>query len=97
MTADLDMAVRQAGVIYFKNLVTGYWVPKEDNKNADIPDHLKPSHTNFSLHEQDRAMIRDNLVDAITAAPDAVRIQLLVCARVIIRYVRKMAYFQQGL
>jgi len=86
MTADLDMAVRQAGVIYFKNLVTGYWVPKEDKKNADIPDHLKPSHTNFSLHEQDRAMIRDNLVDAITAAPDAVRIQLLVCARVIIRH-----------
>ena len=71
--------------------MTGYWVPKEDKKNADIPDHLKPSHTNFSLHEQDRAMIRDNLVDAITAAPDAVRIQLLVCARVIIRYVIEMS------
>ena len=87
MTADLDMPVRQAGVIYFKNLVTGFWVAKEDsNKKSDIPDHLKPTNVSFSLHEQDKAMIRDNIVDAITAAPDQVRIQLLVCIKVIIRH-----------
>merc|ERR1719376_1354890 len=80
------MAVRQAGVIYFKNLVTNYWVAKEANKDKDIPAPLQPTNTAFSVHEQDRSMIRDTIVDAVVAAPDVVRIQLLVCVKAIVKH-----------
>ena len=84
MMSDVDLAVRQAGVIYFKNLVTNYWVAKEIDKK-DIPAPLQ-ANTAFSVHEQDRAMIRDTIVDATVAAPDPIRIQLLVCIKTIIRH-----------
>jgi len=86
MTVEVDMAVRQAGVIYFKNLVTNYWVAKEQAKDKDIPAPLQPTNTAFSVHEQDRAMIRDTMVDAVVAAPDVIRIQLLVCCKAIIKH-----------
>lgn len=52
------------GVVYLKNLVTSNWADKE----------VEPGHPlTFSLHEQDRAMIRDAIVDAVVLAPDIIR------------------------
>ena len=53
------------GVIYLKNMVTQFWSEKEVENPADpVP---------FSIHEQDRKPIRDNIVEAIIHAPDPVR------------------------
>lgn len=52
-----------AGVIYLKNLITSNWADKEtDNGSLD-----------FNIHEQDRAMIRDAIVDAVVHAPELIR------------------------
>lgn len=51
------------GVIYLKNLITSNWVERE-TENAPLQ---------FSIHEQDRAMIRDAIVDAVVHAPDLIR------------------------
>ena len=59
-----------AGVIYLKNLVTQFWSEKEVENPADpVP---------FSIHEQDRKPIRDNIIEAIIHAPDPVRYTVLV-------------------
>lgn len=64
MQNDIDTAVRQAGVIYLKNLITQNWQDKETEAGQPLV---------FSIHEQDRAMIRDSIVEAIVLAPEIVR------------------------
>ncbi|KAK7098741.1 importin-7-like [Littorina saxatilis] len=77
MTDQIDMPVRQAGVIYLKNMITQFWSEKELENPADpVP---------FSIHEQDRKPIRENIVEAIIHAPDPVRVQLCVCISHIIK------------
>jgi hypothetical protein len=51
-------------VIYLKNLVTQFWVEKESEPGLPLP---------FTLHEQDRAMVRESIVDAVVLAPELVR------------------------
>lgn len=51
------------GVIYLKNLITSNWADKEVDSGP----------IEFSIHEQDRAMIRDAIVDAVVHAPDLIR------------------------
>ena len=75
MQNDLDMPVRQAGAIYLKNLVTSSWADREP-ENGVMP---------FSIHEQDRGMIRESIVEAIVLAPDIIRVQLCVCINNIIK------------
>ncbi|PVD34212.1 hypothetical protein C0Q70_05478 [Pomacea canaliculata] len=59
------MPVRQAGVIYLKNMVTQFWSEKEVENLADpVP---------FSIHEQDRQTIREHIIEAIIHAPDVIR------------------------
>ncbi|XP_012261739.1 importin-7 [Athalia rosae] len=77
MTAEVDMPVRQAGVIYLKNLITTNWAEREVEVGVPVP---------FSIHEQDRAMIRDAIVDAVVHAPDLIRVQLAVCISNIVKH-----------
>ncbi|KAL1456808.1 hypothetical protein WDU94_001509 [Cyamophila willieti] len=78
MMSEVDMPVRQAGVVYLKNLITNQWVEKE------VVDPGVP--LAFSLHEQDKAMIRDAIVDAVVMAPDVIRVQLAVCVSSIVKH-----------
>lgn len=77
MMGEVDMPVRQAGVIYLKNMVTQHWKDAEYEGGEPIP---------FHIHEQDRAMIRDAIVDAVVHAPDLVRVQLAVCTYQMVKY-----------
>ncbi|KAJ4429638.1 hypothetical protein ANN_21839, partial [Periplaneta americana] len=64
-------------VIYLKNLVTQHWADREVEPGQPLP---------FSIHEQDRAMIRDAIVDAVVHAPDLIRIQLAVSVSNIVKH-----------
>lgn len=74
---DLEMPVRQAGAIYLKNLITQNWHEREAELGQPMP---------FCIHEQDRAMIRDSIVDAVVHAPELIRIQLSVCIGNIVKH-----------
>jgi len=77
MSQELPTPVRQAAVIYLKNMVSSHWREREpDTPGAPVP---------FSIHEQDKALIRDNIVDAVVLAPDIIRIQLGVCVSQIVK------------
>ncbi|XP_055706961.1 importin-7 isoform X2 [Phlebotomus papatasi] len=70
MQNDVDLPVRQAGVIYLKNLITQNWQDREAEPGAPMV---------YSIHEQDRAMIRDSIVEAVVHSPDIIRVQLAIC------------------
>ena len=78
MTDQLDMPIRQAGVIYLKNMVCQFWEEKEPSHPTEpIP---------FFIHEQDKAQIRDNVVEAVIQAPEPVRVQLAVCISQMVKH-----------
>lgn len=77
MQNDIDMPVRQAGAVYLKNTIMNNWEDREVDAGQPIP---------FSIHEQDRAMIRDSIVDAVVIAPELIRAQLCVCVNNIIKH-----------
>lgn len=52
------------GAVYLKNMVTQNWQEREAEPGQPLP---------FHIHEQDRAMIRDAIVDAMVLAPELVR------------------------
>jgi hypothetical protein len=68
MSQEVEMPVRQAGSIYLKNMITKSWEEAEEGEEP-----------RFNIHEQDRAVIRDALVDAAVHAPPIIRAQLSVC------------------
>lgn len=66
------------GAIYLKNEVNQFWNDKEvENPGDPVP---------FSIHEQDRQTIRENIIEAIIHAPDPVRVQLSVCISQMIKH-----------
>ncbi|XP_067127440.1 importin-7 isoform X2 [Centruroides vittatus] len=77
MMNNVDFPIRQAGVIYLKNMLSQFWQEKESEMGKPIP---------FSIHEQDRAMIRDAIVDAVVLAPELIRVQLAVCVNTIVKH-----------
>lgn len=64
----IDPSVRQVAAISFKNLVRRDWSPSEEGKASP-------------LAEEDKAAVREALLEGITRAPPAVRVQLGECVR----------------
>uniref|UniRef100_A0A671QFL7 Importin N-terminal domain-containing protein n=1 Tax=Sinocyclocheilus anshuiensis TaxID=1608454 RepID=A0A671QFL7_9TELE len=77
MSEQLDLPVRQAGVIYLKNMVTQHW-SEGDNANTEGPTSNIP--------EEDRQFIRDHIVEAIIQSPERLRVQLTTCIHHMIKH-----------
>ncbi|XP_033645727.1 importin-7-like [Asterias rubens] len=78
MDETIPFPVRQAGVIYLKNMVTQFWNLREpDSPLEPIP---------FSIHEDDKVVVRSNIIEAIITSPDLIRVQLAVCLSVVLKY-----------
>ncbi len=67
MDGELECAVRQAGVIYLKNMVVRFWEHDENDTNAT-------EQQSFVIHEQDRHVIREHIVEAIILSPEPIRL-----------------------
>uniref|UniRef100_A0A667ZX16 Importin 7 n=1 Tax=Myripristis murdjan TaxID=586833 RepID=A0A667ZX16_9TELE len=77
MSDQLDLPVRQAGVIYLKNMITQHW-SEGDGSGTETPVNNIP--------EEDRQFIRDNIVEAIIHSPDRIRVQLTTCIHHMIKH-----------
>lgn len=55
------------GAVYLKNMTTQHWTEKVSEPGAP---------PQFCLHEQDRSMIRDSIVDALVHAPNLIQLVL---------------------
>lgn len=56
------------GVIYLKNMITQYWPDRES-----APGEIAP----YSIPEEDRHCIRENIVEAIIHSPELIRCTIL--------------------
>lgn len=59
------------GVIYLKNMITQYW-PDRESAPGEIPP--------YSIPEEDRHCIRENIVEAIIHSPELIRCTVLASA-----------------
>lgn len=70
---NLDIALRQAAAITFKNVVARAW---EDRTEEEKPSILVP--------KEEKAAIRSQLLDALAYAPPLIRTQLAECVKSIV-------------
>uniref|UniRef100_A0A8C9ZXI6 Importin 7 n=1 Tax=Sander lucioperca TaxID=283035 RepID=A0A8C9ZXI6_SANLU len=77
MSDQLDLPVRQAGVIYLKNMITQHW-NDGDGSGTETPVNNIP--------DEDRQFIRDNIVEAIIHSPERIRVQLTTCIHHMIKH-----------
>lgn len=70
---DVELSIRQIASINFKNLVSKDWEPDEDLGKVEI------------FPASDKAMVRDNLFEAIICAPPAIRLQLQECLKAVVK------------
>ncbi|KFD52142.1 hypothetical protein M514_06987, partial [Trichuris suis] len=80
LSEDVEPPVRHAAVIYVKNMINSYWeeIPEEETRGENRA-------TVFTIHEQDRFVIREGIIDAIIQSPEVIRTQLAECVRTILR------------
>lgn len=84
----VDLATRQAAVIYLKNLINTSWNDEREPATAlDSGAVIAKREPKWSIHEQDRALIRENLVRACvdSSRESALQLQLSVCILVVSR------------
>ncbi|CAB4067352.1 IPO7 [Lepeophtheirus salmonis] len=73
VSREYELPVRQAGAVYLKNIVSSSWQESGEEENE------------FSIHEQDRALIRENLVRAIVSVEEVLQKQLTTCLSSILK------------
>lgn len=79
MSNDVQIPVRQSGGIYLKNMVSQFW---KDRDPSELIDGVQP----YVIPEQDKVIIRENIVEAVIHAPELIRLQLTVCVSQILRH-----------
>ena len=86
-SGSVDLATRQAAVIYLKNLINTSWNDEEPSTTLDSAAAIAKREPKWSIHEQDRALIRENLVRACveSSRESALQLQLSVCILVVSR------------
>ncbi|KAK7913326.1 hypothetical protein WMY93_013537 [Mugilogobius chulae] len=96
MSDQLDLPVRQAGVIYLKNMITQHWSDGDDSSTEAVAQNIP---------EADREFIRGNIIEAIILSPERIRVQLTTCIHHMIKndypvkwrsFVEKIAFYLQS-
>eukprot|EP00794_Sanderia_malayensis_P018281 gene18281-20104_t len=72
MAPEIQVAIRQAAVIYLKNMISHHWM----KKNEDL---YPAGNLPFVISDEDKMTIKDNIVEATIHATELVRVQLTVC------------------
>jgi len=70
MSENVQISVRQAAVIYFKNMVGKHW----REHDAEVQEGEK----SYIIPPDDKAFIRTNMVESIISASELIRVQLTV-------------------
>ncbi|CAH8509017.1 unnamed protein product [Heterobilharzia americana] len=76
MEDTVDVGVRQAATLYFKNNISEWWKATDTEDSTELK---------FSIHEQDKQVVRESIVAAIVSAPIPLQAHLQVALSKIIR------------
>ncbi|XP_046861110.1 importin-7-like [Xenia sp. Carnegie-2017] len=72
MSTDAQQSIRQSAGIYLKNMITHCW------RNREQRDAVG-NETIFVISNEDKNLIRSNIIEAIIQSPELIRLQLTVC------------------
>ncbi|XP_065070384.1 importin-7-like [Rhopilema esculentum] len=72
MTQEIQIPIRQAAVIYLKNMISHHWV----KRNEDL---YPVGHLPYVIPDEDKHTLKENIVEATTHAAEQIRVQLTVC------------------
>lgn len=72
---NINVSIRQAAALYFKNNISEWWKDQEPSANGELK---------FSIHEQDKQTIRNSIVTAVVSSPAPLQSQLKVALSLII-------------
>ena len=70
MSDSVHISIRQAAVIYFKNMVCKYW--------REHDPEVQQGEQKYVLPAEDKAFVRNNIVESIISASELIRVQLTV-------------------
>ncbi|CAH8841569.1 unnamed protein product [Trichobilharzia szidati] len=73
----VDVSVRHAAALYFKNNISEWWKADDSEGSGELK---------FSIHEQDKQVVRGSIVAAIVSAPFPLQTHLKVALSKIIKY-----------
>lgn len=66
MAQEIQLAIRQAAVIYLKNMISQHWVKRSEN--------LYPvGHQPYIISDEDKHTIKENIVEATMHAAELIR------------------------
>lgn len=68
----LPSPVRQSAAVYIKNACLREWEVSDEKQ-----------HLSFTIHENDKSIIRENIIDAVVMSPDNISSVLVVCVNFI--------------
>lgn len=77
MNSSVEDPVRVAAAIYLKNNINQDWVEVEPVPGAPIE---------YTIHEQDKELIRSQIIDAIVLAPSNLRTHLAGCINTMVKH-----------
>jgi len=67
-SGQVEGPVRQAGIIYLKNLITSHW-----DESADQQSRKDQQPKVSVITDQDRHVIRETIVEAVINSPEVIR------------------------
>ena len=74
LAQEIQVPVRQAAVIYLKNMISHHWVKRHE-------DHYPVGHKPYVIPDEDKHTIKENIVEATTHAAELVRYDLCTVNR----------------
>ena len=69
LAQEIQVAVRQAAVIYLKNMISHHWVKRHE-------DHYPVGHKPYVIPDEDKHAIKENIVEATTHAAELIKYDL---------------------
>eukprot|EP00112_Aurelia_sp_Birch-Aquarium-sp1_P018256 Seg4332.3 transcript_id=Seg4332.3/GoldUCD/mRNA.D3Y31 product=Importin-7 protein_id=Seg4332.3/GoldUCD/D3Y31 len=72
MAQEIQKGIRQAAVIYLKNMISHHWVKRHE-------DLYPAGHLPYVIPDEDKVTIKENIVEATIQAEELIRVQLTVC------------------
>jgi len=70
MSENVQISVRQAAVIYFKNMVCKYW--------RERTEEVLAGEKTYQIPIEDKAFVKENICESIISASELIRVQLTV-------------------
>lgn len=76
-----ELPSRTAAVVYLKNYISHHWEDVTEGETQKARERGEP--IPFNIHEQDRSILRDKILETVIDSPEVLRVQLAMALETI--------------